>query len=143
MPGKVNPTQCEAMVMVCIQVLSEDTAIAFTGSQGNFELNAMRPVIINNFLHAATILADACTKMREFCIEGTQLNREQIDSYVDRSLMLVTALSPVIGYDRAWAIAHKANDEDSTLREAALASGYISAEDFDRIVRPTAMVGQT
>ncbi|MFE7525581.1 class II fumarate hydratase [Kitasatospora sp. NPDC057542] len=143
MPGKVNPTQCEAMVMVCIQVLSEDTAIAFAGSQGNFELNAMRPVIISNFLHAATILADACTKMREFCIEGTQLNREQIDSYVDRSLMLVTALSPVIGYDRASAIAHKANDEDSTLREAALASGYISAEEFDRIVRPAAMVGQT
>ncbi|MFE5583861.1 class II fumarate hydratase [Kitasatospora sp. NPDC056531] len=142
MPGKVNPTQCEAMVMVCIQVLSEDTAIAFAGSQGNFELNAMRPVIINNFLHAATILADACARMREFCIEGTQLNREQIDSYVDRSLMLVTALSPVIGYDRASAIAHKANDEDSTLREAALASGYISAEEFDRIVRPAAMVGQ-
>ncbi|MEV7189587.1 class II fumarate hydratase [Kitasatospora sp. NPDC093102] len=142
MPGKVNPTQCEAMVMVCIQVLSEDTAIAFAGSQGNFELNAMRPVIISNFLHAATILADACTKMREFCIEGTRLNREQIDSYVDRSLMLVTALSPVIGYDRASAIAHKANDEDSTLREAALASGYISAEEFDRIVRPAAMVGR-
>ncbi|MET8809623.1 class II fumarate hydratase [Streptomyces sp. NPDC004546] len=143
MPGKVNPTQCEAMVMVCIQVLSEDEAIAFAGTQGNFELNAMRPVIINNFLHAATILADACTKMREYCIEGIELNRDQIDAYVDRSLMLVTALSPVIGYDKASAIAHRANDEDTTLREAALASGYISAEDFDRIVRPAAMVGQT
>jgi fumarate hydratase class II len=143
MPGKVNPTQCEAMVMVCIQVLSEDTAIAFAGSQGNFELNAMRPVIINNFLHAATILADAATKMREYCIEGIELNRDQIDSYVDRSLMLVTALSPVIGYDKASAIAHRADDEDTTLREAALASGYISAEDFDRIVEPAAMVGQT
>ncbi|MEU5641129.1 class II fumarate hydratase [Streptomyces milbemycinicus] len=142
MPGKVNPTQCEAMVMVCIQALSEDTAIAFAGSQGNFELNAMRPVIINNFLHSATILADACTKMRECCIEDAELNRDQIDSYVDRSLMLVTALSPVIGYDRASAIAHKADDEGTTLREAALASGYISAEDFDHIVRPTAMVGQ-
>ncbi|MEU6769720.1 class II fumarate hydratase [Streptomyces sp. NPDC046759] len=142
MPGKVNPTQCEAMVMVCIQVLSEDEAIAFAGTQGNFELNAMRPVIINNFLHAATILADACTKMREYCIEGTELNRDQIDAYVDRSLMLVTALSPVIGYDKASAIAHKADDEDTTLREAALASGYISAEDFDRIVRPAAMVAQ-
>ncbi|MFE5406227.1 class II fumarate hydratase [Streptomyces sp. NPDC056580] len=143
MPGKVNPTQCEAMVMVCLQVLSEDEAIAFAGTQGNFELNAMRPVIINNFLHAATILADACAKLREYCIEGIRLNRDQIDSYVDRSLMLVTALSPVIGYDKASAIAHKANDEDTTLREAALASGYISAEDFDRIVQPAAMVGQT
>lgn len=140
MPGKVNPTQCEAMVMVCIQVLSEDTAIAFAGSQGNFELNAMRPVIINNFLHSATILADACSKLRQYCIEGAQLNRGQIDDYVNRSLMLVTALSPVIGYDKASAIAHKANDEGTTLREAALASGYIGAEEFDRIVDPAAMV---
>ena len=141
MPGKVNPTQCEAMVMVCIQVLSEDSAIAFAGSQGNFELNAMRPVIISNFLHSATILADACAKLREFCIEGTELNRDQIDDYVDRSLMLVTALSPVIGYDKASAIAHKANDEGTTLREAALATGYVSGQDFDRIVDPSAMVG--
>ncbi|GAA1910632.1 class II fumarate hydratase [Streptantibioticus ferralitis] len=143
MPGKVNPTQCEAMVMVCIQVLSEDSAVAFAGSQGNFELNAMRPVIINNFLHAATIIADACTKLRQYCIEGTQLNRDRIDDYVNRSLMLVTALSPVIGYDKASAIAHKANDEGTTLREAALASGFISAEEFDRIVNPAAMVGRT
>lgn len=142
MPGKVNPTQCEAMVMVCIQVLSEDGAIAFAGTQGNFELNAMRPIIINNFLHAARILGDACTKLRQYCIEGADLNREQIHSFVNRSLMLVTALSPVIGYDKASAIAHKANDEGTTLREAALASGYISAQDFDRIVNPSAMVGQ-
>ncbi|MGW3499031.1 class II fumarate hydratase [Streptomyces sp. NPDC001020] len=141
MPGKVNPTQCEAMVMVCIQVLSEDAAIAIAGSQGNFELNAMRPVIINNFLHAATILADACTKMRQYCIEGTRLDRDQIDHYVERSLMLVTALSPVIGYDKASAIAHKADDEGTTLREAALASGYVTAEEFDRVVDPAAMVG--
>jgi fumarate hydratase class II len=137
MPGKVNPTQCEAMVMVCIQVLSEDSAIAFAGSQGNFELNAMRPVIISNFLHSATILADACAKLRQYCIEGTELHR-----YVDRSLMLVTALSPVIGYDKASVIAHKANDQGTTLREAALASGYISGQDFDRIVNPAHMVGQ-
>jgi fumarate hydratase class II len=142
MPGKVNPTQCEAMVMVCIQVLSEDSAIAFAGSQGNFELNAMRPVIISNFLHAATILADACDKLRQYCIEGTELNRDQIGAYVNRSLMLVTALSPVIGYDKASAIAHQANDQGTTLREAALASGYISSADFDRIVNPAAMVGQ-
>ncbi|MFD8331277.1 class II fumarate hydratase [Streptomyces solisilvae] len=139
MPGKVNPTQCEAMVMVCIQVLSEDQAIAFAGSQGNFELNAMRPVIINNFLHAAIILADACDKLREYCIEGAELNRAQIDDYVNRSLMLVTALSPAIGYDRASTIAHKADKEGTTLREAALASGFVSAEDFDRIADPAAM----
>jgi len=142
MPGKVNPTQCEAMVMVCIQVLAEDAAIAFAGSQGNFELNAMRPVIIANFLHSATILAGACAKLRQYCIEGTELNHDQIGTYVNRSLMLVTALSPVIGYDKASAIAHKANDQGTTLREAALASGYISGQDFDRIVNPSAMVGQ-
>jgi len=126
--------------MVCIQVLSEDAATAFAGSQGNFELNAMRPVIINNFLHAATILADACTTLRRYCIEGAKLHRDQIDSYVDRSLMLVTALAPVIGYDKASAIAHKADEEGTTLREAALASGSISAEVFDRIADPAAMV---
>jgi fumarate hydratase, class II len=142
MPGKVNPTQCEAMVMVCIQVLSEDGAIAFAGSQGNFELNAMRPIIINGFLHSATILTDACTKLREFCIEGTELNRDQVDSYVNKSLMLVTALSPVIGYDKASAVAHKASDEGTTLRQAALATGFISAADFDRIVVPRNMVGR-
>ncbi|MGW3131816.1 class II fumarate hydratase [Streptomyces sp. NPDC001123] len=143
MPGKVNPTQCEAMVMVCIQVLSEDSAIAFAGSQGNFELNAMRPIVINNFLHAATVLADACAKLREYCIEGIELDGDRIDSYVQRSLMLVTALSPVIGYDEASAIAHKANDEGTTLREAALASGAVTAEKFDRIVDPATMVGRT
>ena len=142
MPGKVNPTQCEAMVMVCIQVLAEDGAVAFAGSQGNFELNAMRPIIINNFLHSATILADACGKLREYCIDGTELHRDQIADYVNRSLMLVTALSPVIGYDKASAIAHKANDEGTTLRAAALATGYVSADQFDRIVRPADMVGQ-
>jgi fumarate hydratase class II len=142
MPGKVNPTQCEAMVMVCIQVLAEDSCVAFAGSQGNFELNAMRPMIINNFLHSARILADACDKLRQYCIEGTELNREQVTTFVNRSLMLVTALSPVIGYDKASAIAHKANDEGTTLRDAALATGYIEAAEFDRIVDPVAMVGR-
>ncbi|MGY1434070.1 class II fumarate hydratase [Streptomyces reniochalinae] len=140
MPGKVNPTQCEAMVMVCLQVLSQDTAIAFAGSQGNFELNAMRPIVISNFLHAATILTDACTNLRRYCIEGVELHREQIDSYVNRSLMLVTALSPVIGYEQASTIAHKADKEGSTLREAALDSGSITAEEFDRAVDPATMV---
>jgi fumarate hydratase, class II len=140
MPGKVNPTQCEAMMMVCIQVLAEDSAIALAGSLGNFELNTMRPLAISNFLHSAAILGDACGKLREYCVEGIGLNRAQIDGYLARSLMLVTALSPVIGYDRASAIAHKAYQEGTTLREAALATGYISADDFDRIVVPSAMV---
>jgi fumarate hydratase class II len=141
MPGKVNPTQCEAMVMVCIQVLSEDTCVAFAGSQGNFELNAMRPIIVNNVLHSARIIGDACEKLHQYCIEGTELHTEQIRTYVERSLMLVTALSPVIGYDKASAIAHAANDKGSTLREAALASGDIGAADFDRVVDPKRMVG--
>ncbi len=141
MPGKVNPTQEEAMVMVCIQVIGEDNAVAFAGSQGNFELNAMRPIIINNFLHSARILGDACEKLRHFSIEGTRLNRKRIDEMVGRSLMLVTALSPEIGYDKASAIAHRANDEDLTLKEAALQSGYIDAQRFDAIVDPAKMVG--
>jgi fumarate hydratase, class II len=141
MPGKVNPTQQEAMVMVCIQVIGEDNAVAFAGSQGNFELNAMRPIIINNFLHSARILGDACEKLRHFSVEGTRLNRKHIDEMVDRSLMLVTALSPVIGYDKASAIAHKANDEDLTLKEAALRSGAIDEKRFDEIVDPKKMVG--
>jgi len=141
MPGKVNPTQQEAMVMVCIQVIGEDNAVAFAGSQGNFELNAMRPIIINNFLHSARILGDACEKLRHFSVEGARLNRKHIDEMVGRSLMLVTALSPVIGYDKASAIAHKANDEDLTLKEAALKSGDIDEKRFDEIVDPKKMVG--
>jgi len=142
MPGKVNPTQQEAMVMVCIQVIGEDNAVAFAGSQGNFELNAMRPIIINNFLHSARILGDACDQLRRFSVEGTRLNRQRIDDMVDRSLMLVTALSPAIGYDKASAIAHKAHDEGLTLKEAALASGDIDERRFDEIVDPGKMVGQ-
>jgi fumarate hydratase class II len=140
MPGKVNPTQCEAMVMICIQVIGEDTAVAIAGSQGNFELNAMRPIIINNFLHCARILADGCDKFRIYSVEGTKLNKEQIDSYLNRSLMLITALSPVIGYDKASAIAHHALDNNQTLKEAALASGFIDAKNFDEIVDPRKMV---
>jgi fumarate hydratase, class II len=141
MPGKVNPTQEEAMAMVCIQVIGEDNAVAFAGSQGNFELNAMRPIIINNVLHAARVLGDACDKFRCYSVEGTQLNRQRIDEMLGRSLMLVTALSPVIGYDKASAIAHKANDEDLTLKEAALRSGFIDEKRFDEIVDPKKMVG--
>jgi fumarate hydratase class II len=140
MPGKVNPTQQEAMVMVCLQVIGEDSIVASVGAQGNFELNAMRPIIINNVLHMTSILGDACEKVRRYSVEGTTLDRAQVEGYVGRSLMLVTALSPTIGYDRASAIAHKANDEGTTLREAALPSG-VAADEFDRIVDPAVMVG--
>ncbi|MEE7490830.1 fumarate hydratase, class II [Methylobacterium oryzae] len=140
MPGKVNPTQCEAMVMVCIQVIGEDNAVAFAGSQGNFELNAMRPIIINNTLHSIRVLGDACEKFRTYSVAGTELNRTRIDETVNQSLMLVTALSPVIGYDLASKIAHRANDEGTTLRAAALAAG-VPAERFDAVCDPRTMIG--
>ncbi len=141
MPGKVNPTQCEAMVMIAIQVMGNDTAVAFAGSQGNFELNAMRPIIINNFLHSARILADGCEKFREFSVEGTALNREKIQGYLEGSVMLVTALSPVIGYQNAAHIAEKAIADGTTLREAALASGKVDAVLFDKTIVPLDMIG--
>ncbi|MCF3946421.1 class II fumarate hydratase [Acidiphilium sp. AL] len=141
MPGKVNPTQCEAMVMVCIQVIADDNAVAFAGSQGNFELNAMRPIIINNFLRSCRNLADACATLNRFSVTGTRLNRAVIDEQLGRSLMLVTALSPEIGYDRAAMIAHKAETENLSLREAALKYGGLDGETFDRIVDPARMVG--
>jgi fumarate hydratase, class II len=140
MPGKVNPTQQEAMVMVCLQVIGEDSIVAAAGAQGNFELNTMRPIIINNVLHSARILGDACEKLRTFSVDGTQLDQAKVSDYVGRSLMLVTALSPYIGYDKASAIAHKADDDGTSLREAALALG-VSGADFDRIVDPENMVG--
>ncbi|MES4909562.1 MULTISPECIES: class II fumarate hydratase [unclassified Streptomyces] len=141
MPGKVNPTQCEAIVMIAIQVLGNDSAVAFAGSQGNFELNAMRPVIINNFIHSARILADGMEKFREFSVSGTELNRERIAQYVDESLMLVTALSPVIGYQNAAHIAKSALANGQTLKEAALASGHVDEKTFDSVVDPLSMVG--
>jgi fumarate hydratase class II len=140
MPGKVNPTQQEAMVMVCLQVIGEDSIVVAAGAQGNFELNAMCPIIINNVLHSARILGDVCEKLRMFSVEGTELDRAKVDGYVGASLMLVTALSPVIGYDKASAISHKADDDGTSLREAALALG-VSADEFDRIVVPENMVG--
>ncbi|MGB8933485.1 MAG: class II fumarate hydratase [Candidatus Nitrosopolaris sp.] len=141
MPGKVNPTQEEAMVMVAIQVIGEDNSVAFAASQGNFELNAMRPIIINNVLHSARILGDACVKLREYSIEGIKLDQNRIDKFVGESLMLVTALSPIIGYDKASAIAHRALDQNTTLREAALSGGFISVEEFDKVMDPKKMVG--
>jgi fumarate hydratase class II len=139
MPGKVNPTQCEAMVMVCTQVIGLDNAVAFAGAQGNFELNTMRPLAIFNTLTAAGLLADAMRAFRRFSVEGTDLNRPQIALHLERSLMLVTALSPLTGYARAAAIAHRAHTEGTTLREAALAEG-VSEQDFDRAVDPASML---
>jgi fumarate hydratase class II len=141
MPGKVNPTQCEAMVMIAIQVIGEDTSIAFAGSQGNFELNAMRPIIINNFLHSATILADGCQKFREYSVEGTDIDRDRIKAYVDNNLMLVTALSPVIGYQNAAHIAEDAQATGATLKAAALKSGKVTEAEYDKIIVPAAMIG--
>ena len=141
MPGKVNPTQEEAMVMVCIQVIGNDSAVAIAGSQGNFELNAMRPLIINNVLQSARTLGDACEKLRRYSIQEITLDQDRISKYVNESLMLVTALSPVIGYDKASVIAHKALNENKTLRDAAIESGYIDSEGFDNIVVPARMVG--
>jgi len=139
MPGKVNPTQCEALAMVATQVLGHDTAIAFAGAQGNFELNVYKPLIIFDFLHSVRLLADACRSFREFCVEGIEANRERIAELVERSLMLVTALAPHIGYDKAAAIAHKADHEGLTLREAALALGYVTPEQYDAWVKPAEM----
>ncbi|MEO6879626.1 MAG: class II fumarate hydratase [Mycobacteriaceae bacterium] len=141
MPGKVNPTQCESVVMVCIQVLAEDSAVAFAGSQGNFELNTMRPIVIQNVLHSARMLTDVCRLFAEYCVDGMTLDRTHIDANVERSLMLVTALSPAIGYDAASAVAQQAAHDGTTLREAALARGVVSAEEFDRLVDPRAMTG--
>jgi fumarate hydratase class II len=140
MPGKVNPTQAEAVTMVAVQVIGNDTAVAIAGSQGNFELNVFKPVIIFNFLHSVGLLTDACARFREFCVEGIEANRARIAELVGRSLMLVTALAPHIGYDRAAAIAKRAHAEGLTLRDAALASGHVSAEQYERWVRPEDMV---
>ncbi len=139
MPGKVNPTQCEAMTMVCAQVMGNDVAITVADSQGNFELNVFKPVIIFNFLHSLNIITDACRSFREFCIEGLQANRKVIDYYLHHSLMLVTALNQHIGYDKAAKIAKTAHHDDCSLKEAAVKLGYLSAEQFDAYVKPEEM----
>ncbi len=139
MPGKVNPTQSEAMTMVCVQVFGNDLAISFAASQGNFELNVFNPVMIYNFLHSTTLLRDACTMFREHAVEGLQANEEQIKKYLDESLMVVTALNPHIGYDKSAEIAKKAHHDKTTLKKAALALGHVSEEEYDRIVVPKEM----
>lgn len=140
MPGKVNPTQCEAMTMVCVQVMGNDTAIAVAGSQGNFELNVFKPVMIHNLLHSIRLLADACASFTEHLVIGIQPNREQIQHFLTNSLMLVTALNPHIGYDRAAAVAKKAYTERTTLRQACVELGYLTEAEFDRLVRPEKMI---
>ncbi len=138
MPGKVNPTQAEAMLMVCIQIMASDVAVSMGGAEGNLELNAFRPMLINNYLHSALILADMCDHFRQFMIEGTQLNEPQLKEDIERSVMMVTALSPIIGYNQAARIAHDAIDHDLTLKQAALANG-VSEEAFDQVVNPLAL----
>src|SRR5580692_1109884 len=139
MPGKVNPTQCEAMTMVCVQVHGATAAVGFAGSQGNFELNVYKPVIIYNFLHSVTLITDACHGYVEYMIKGITVDRERVDWYVKNSLMLVTALAPKVGYDKAAKIAHTAHVDKTSLREAALKLGHLTGEEFDELMKPEKM----
>jgi fumarate hydratase class II len=138
MPGKVNPTQAEAMLMVCIQIIASDVAVTMGGAEGNFELNAFRPILVNNYLHSALIMADMCDHLREFMIEGTELNEPKLKENIDNSVQMVTALSPIIGYDKASVISYYAINHDLTLKQAALDKG-VSEELYDRVVDPLAL----
>jgi fumarate hydratase, class II len=140
MPGKVNPTQCEALTMVAVQVMANDVAVGFGGAGGYLEMNVYKPLMIYNITHSVTLMTDGCTNFRKFLVDGTKPNLQRINEYVDRSLMLVTALSPVIGYDKASRIAHYAMDNDLTLKEAALKLGFVTEAEFDRVVDPRKMV---
>jgi fumarate hydratase, class II len=139
MPGKVNPTQCEAITMVAVQVMGNDAAIGIAGSQGNFELNVFKPVMIFNYLHSVELLADSCNSFVDHCVHGIEVNRDIIDHYVKDSLMLVTALAPKIGYDNAAKVAHTAHHEHTSLRQAALKLGFLTGEEFDALVKPEDM----
>jgi fumarate hydratase, class II len=140
MPGKVNPTQCEALAMLAVQVMGNDVAVGFGGAGGYLEMNVYKPLMINNVIHSIILMSDGCVNFRKFLVEGTKPNLKKINEYVERSLMLVTALSPVIGYDKASKIAHHAMDNDLTLKEAALQLGFVTEAEFDRIVDPKKMV---
>jgi fumarate hydratase class II len=140
MPGKVNPTQCEALTMIAVQVMANDVAVTFGGASGYLEMNVYKPVIIHNVMHSIRILSDGCHNFSRFLVAGMQPNQKQIDAFLERSLMLVTALSPLIGYDKASQLAHYALDHDLTLKEAALKLGYVSADEFDQVVDPAKMV---
>jgi fumarate hydratase class II len=139
MPGKVNPTQCEAMIMVCIQVYGNDASVAMAGARGNLELNVCKPVIIHNVLHSVRLMTEASASFTRFCVEGLEPNEARIRQHLENSLMLVTALNPLIGYDKAAEVAKRAHKEGSTLRESAVALGYLSGEQFDEAVRPESM----
>ncbi|MEL0299802.1 MAG: lyase family protein, partial [Flavobacteriaceae bacterium] len=141
MPGKVNPTQCEALTMVCAQVMGNDVTMTVAGTQGHFELNVFKPVMATNLLQSAQLLGDACVSFTENCVVGIQANQEKIDALLNNSLMLVTALNTKIGYYKAAEIANKAHQEGTTLKEAALSLGYLTAEEFDQWVRPEDMIG--
>jgi len=140
MPGKVNPTQAEALTMIAVQVMANDVAVGFGGAGGYLEMNVYKPLMIYNVTHSITIMTDGCINFRKFLVEGTQPNLKKIAEYVERSLMLVTALSPIVGYDKASAIAHFALDNDLTLKAAALKLGYVTEAEFDRVVNPAQMV---
>ena len=139
MPGKVNPTQCEALTMVCIQVMGNDASIGFAGSQGNFELNVYKPLMIYNLIQSLYLISDSCESFTKYCVVGIEANRERISEHLNNSLMLVTALNPVIGYDKSAAIAKKAHHDGSTLREACLALGYLTGDEFDAAIKPADM----
>jgi fumarate hydratase, class II len=140
MPGKVNPTQAEALTMIAVQVMANDVAVGFGGAGGYLEMNVYKPLLIFNIVHSITIMTDGCTNFRKFLVEGTEPNLKKIKEYVDRSLMLVTALAPLIGYDKASQIAHYAMDHDLTLKQAALKLGFVTEQEFDRVVDPAKMV---
>ena len=140
MPGKVNPTQTEALTMIAVQVMADDFAVGLGGAGGYLEMNVYKPLMIFNITHSITIMRDGCTNFRKFLVEGAKPNQSQIHEYLERSLMLVTALSPVIGYDKASKIAHYAMDNDLTLKTAALKLGFVSEAEFDRVVDPAKMV---
>src|SRR5271169_1421742 len=140
MPGKVNPTQCEALTMIAVQVMANDVAVGFGGASGYLEMNVYKPLMIFNITHSITIMSDGCVNFRKYLVEGTRPNLKKIHEYVERSLMLVTALSPVIGYDKASKIAHYAMDKDLTLKAAALQLGFVTEAEFDRVVDPAKMV---
>jgi fumarate hydratase class II len=140
MPGKVNPTQAEALTMIAVQVMANDVAVGFGGASGYLEMNVYKPLIIYNITHSITLMTDGCANFRKFLVEGTKPNLKKIKEYVDRSLMLVTALAPVIGYDKASKIAHYADDNDLTLKEAALKLGFVTEAEFDKVVDPSKMV---